>query len=147
VGGVRAEAASRQALTLTDAGPLVALVMADDANHRRCAAALLHLRPPMVTTMAAFAEAMHLTLRSGWRGQEQLWQFERSGGLAIHELTPAQIARSYELMRQYCNVPMDLADATLVALAEALGERRIFTVDEDFAIYRTHDGQAFELIP
>ena len=50
-------------------------------------------------------------------------------------------------MRQYRNVPMDLADATLVALAESMGERRVFTVDEGFAVYRTRDGEAFELIP
>ena len=47
----------------------------------------------------------------------------------------------------YRNVPMDLADATLVALAESLGERRVFTVDSDFLIYRTRDGEAFELVP
>ena len=134
-------------MILTDAGPLVALIATTEPHHRRCAAALLHLQPPMVTTMTAFTEAMHLVRRDGWRGQEHLWQLERSGRLAIHELSRAHVGRCYELMRQYRDVPMAFADATLVALAESMGERRVFTVDGHFAVYRTRDGEAFELIP
>jgi predicted nucleic acid-binding protein len=134
-------------LILTDAGPLVALILGDDADHRRCVAALLHVPPPMLTTMAAFAEAMYMVGRGGWRLQEALWQLERNGRLSIRELTAGQIERCYELMRQYRSAPMDLADATIVALAEELGERRIFTLDEHFLVYRTRDGQGFELIP
>lgn len=97
--------------------------------------------------MAAFAEAMYLVGRDGWRGQEQLWQLERNGRLTIRELSAEQIGRSFDLMLQYRDVPMDLADATLVALAESLGERRIFTLDSDFLIYRTRAGEALELVP
>jgi predicted nucleic acid-binding protein len=134
-------------LILTDAGPLAALVAVDEQDHRRCAAALLYLPRPMVTTMPAFAEAMYLVGRGGWRLQEALWQLERNGRLTIRELSAAEIERSYELMLEYRNVPMDLADATLVALAESLGERRVFTVDSDFLIYRTREGAAFEIVP
>jgi predicted nucleic acid-binding protein len=42
---------------------------------------------------------------------------------------------------------MDLADATLVALAEERGRRRVFTLDADFHIYRLHGRQRFEVIP
>ena len=50
-------------------------------------------------------------------------------------------------MNQYADRPMDLADATLVALAEERGDRRIFTLDADFQIYRFHGRQRFETIP
>ena len=40
---------------------------------------------------------------------------------------------------------MDLADASLVVLAEHLGQGRILTSDcRDFSIYRWHDTQTFE---
>lgn len=50
-------------------------------------------------------------------------------------------------MSQYADRPMDLADATLVAVAEARNETRIFTLDEDFRFYRLKGRKAFELIP
>ncbi|HZQ86956.1 MAG TPA: hypothetical protein VFA83_19070 [Acidimicrobiales bacterium] len=50
-------------------------------------------------------------------------------------------------MRQYADRPMDLADATLVALAEELGERMIFTLDSDFLMYGFRGRGHFRLIP
>ncbi len=52
----------------------------------------------------------------------------------------------YQLMEQYQDVPMDLADSSLVAAAEMLGIRRIFTLDSDFYIYRLHGKDAFDVI-
>jgi hypothetical protein len=50
-------------------------------------------------------------------------------------------------MQQYSDTPMDLADASLVAAAERLGMRRIFTVDHHFRIYRLRGGAALEMVP
>jgi len=51
------------------------------------------------------------------------------------------------LMELYCDRPMDLADASLVAAAEARGDRRIFTIDSDFYIYQRHGREPFEVVP
>jgi predicted nucleic acid-binding protein len=51
------------------------------------------------------------------------------------------------LMIQYQDVPMDLADASLVAIAEVLNQRQIFTLDSDFYIYRRYGNQPFEVVP
>jgi hypothetical protein len=51
------------------------------------------------------------------------------------------------LMDKYKDRPMDLADASLVAAAERLGARRIFTLDSDFHIYRLADSSALECVP
>lgn len=51
------------------------------------------------------------------------------------------------LMEKYENVPMDLADASLIAVAESRSLNRIFTVDSDFNIYRLVDGSALTVIP
>jgi predicted nucleic acid-binding protein len=57
------------------------------------------------------------------------------------------LARSYALMGQYRDLPMDFADATLVAVGEAIRLRRILALDAHFHAYRTRDGAGFEVIP
>ena len=54
-------------MTLTDAGPLLALLDADEADHHRCVAALTDVTLPMLTTWPAFTEVMYLAGRSGGR--------------------------------------------------------------------------------
>jgi uncharacterized protein len=100
----------------------------------------------MVTTWPAFAESMFLVGRvGGWQAQDRLWQFVIQQELvfaeAVHPL------RSAELMVKYRDMPMDLADATLVALAEQDDHRRVFTLDSDFYVYRLASGRALEVIP
>jgi predicted nucleic acid-binding protein len=52
-------------LTLTDAGPLIALIHADEADHIACMEALDEVSLPLVTTWPAFTEAMYLLVRAG----------------------------------------------------------------------------------
>ncbi len=50
-----------------------------------------------------------------------------------------------KLMENYANLPMDLADASLVVLAEHLETGRILTVDRrDFNVYRWNKNNLFE---
>lgn len=51
------------------------------------------------------------------------------------------------LMEQYRDLPMDLADASLVAAAERLARRQVFTLDRQFYVYRLADGAALEVVP
>ena len=64
-----------------------------------------------------------------------------------HPLTTEERARMRALMVRYRDTPMDLADASLVAVAETLKQRHIFTLDSDFYIYRFEDKAMFEIIP
>ncbi len=124
-------------MTLTDAGPLVALIDADEVDHDLCVLALGELERPLITTWPAFTEAMYLLSRAGGTpGQQALWTLLFSERLHIVDLSRATLERSAALMAKYADQPMDLADATLVALAEERGQRRIFTLDSDFRIYR-----------
>lgn len=52
-----------------------------------------------------------------------------------------------KLMEQYQDIPMDIADASLVAAAESLRQTTIFTLDSDFFIYPLNDGRAFNVVP
>jgi len=135
-------------VTLTDAGPLVALIDADETDHEVCRLVLARLRLPLLTTWPAFTEAMYLLSRAGGRaGQEALWKLTLSGRLDIADLSRPALERSSQLMAKYADTPMDLADATLVALAEERGDRRVFTLDTDFHVYRLHGRQRFEVVP
>jgi uncharacterized protein len=135
-------------LILTDAGPLLALIDPREPDHRRCVATSTTLVEPMVTTWPAFTEAMYLAGRAaGWRAQEILWRWIASGTLVLVDLTPGMVARMPVLMERYRDLPMDLADASLVALAEARRLRHVFTLDSDFRVYRLPNGEPFKLVP
>ncbi len=135
-------------MILVDAGPLIALQDSDDVDFARCRDAVSFISPPYLTTWVALGEAMHiLGGRSGWRGQEKLWEFLLDGALQIGDLELAKLPLVQKLMEKYSDLPMDLGDATLVCLAETLQIQRILTLDEDFRIYRLHGKKPFEVIP
>ena len=103
---------------------------------------------PLVTTWPAFTEAMYLLGAStGYAGQAALWELMHSGRLEIVELKPEAVDAAAASMKKYADRPMDLADATLVAAAEQLGDSRIFSIDSDFRFYRKTGGKAFTVIP
>jgi len=135
-------------MILCDTGPLIALLNANDIHHHRCLAALPTLIGPLRTTWPCFAEAMYLAGRSsGFSAQEELWGYLGDGLLMLHRPEEAETKRMRVLMEQYRDTPMDLADASLVAAAETLDQRRIFTLDKHFYAYRIHDQHAFEIVP
>jgi len=135
-------------VTLTDAGPLIAIIDADEPDHDVCLNALEDLALPLVTTWPAFTEAMYLLGRAGGIvGQRALWRLVQTERLSIAELSALALERSAQLMDKYADRPMDLADATLVAYAEAEGHRKIFSLDADFHVYRIHGRQRFDVIP
>lgn len=136
-------------MILTDTGPLVALIDADEAAHRLCATTLSRLARPLVTTWPVIAEAMYLVGRvGGWPAQEALWQLIEAGELEIAQLDGQAQRRMHGLMEQYRDRPMDLADASLVALAEQRRLAEVFTLDaEHFRSYRPHGRGHFAVIP
>lgn len=91
---------------------------------------------------------MCLLFRAGGQaGQEALWKLTLTGRLDIADLSRVAQERSSRLMAKYADLPMDLADATLVALAEEREDRRVFTLDSDFEVYRMHGRQRFDIVP
>jgi predicted nucleic acid-binding protein len=132
---------------LVDAGPLVALLDTSDHDHSPCAKALQKLSGSLFTTWVVFGEAMYLLRRGGWPAQAALWRLLQSEALVIADLDSQTRARAASLMEKYRNIPMSLGDATIVALAEAIEIKQIFTLDEDFEVYRYRDRHRFELVP
>jgi uncharacterized protein len=132
---------------LIDAGPLVALIDRGDLHHRDCRQTLAGIDDPLGTVWPAFTEAMYL-LRSSARAQRALWDMLGLGGIQMLELGLDDCPRMRELMWKYRDLPMDLADAALVRVAERERIRRVFTIDRrDFEIYRPYRLGRFEILP
>jgi len=133
-------------LILTDAGPLIALLRADDPSHDACVKVAGQLRPPMATVWPAFTEAMHIV--GSWPARRALLSLLEQDSLVLLPILEADVARISELMEKYRDVPMDLADAALVTVAERVRLRRIFTLDRrGFSAYRLKRFGKFQIVP
>ncbi len=132
---------------LVDAGVLVAPVDNGQPQNDACRSITSTLPLPLVTTWAAYTEAMYLVFGlGGWPMQSDLWSYVTAGVVRLHMPGETEPSRMLHLMEQYRDRPMDLADATLVAAAETLDTKRVFTLNGDFYIYRFRGTEAFEVI-
>jgi len=101
----------------------------------------------MATAWPVVTEAMHL-LGFSWQAQDALWEMLGSDLLVLLHLDASDGPRMRELMRKYRDLPMDIADASLVWLAEREGLRRVFTTDRrDFGVYRVGRSGRFTIVP
>jgi predicted nucleic acid-binding protein len=134
-------------LILIDTGPLVAFFDKDDRYHTLCVELFKEIKEPLVTTWPVLTECFYL-LNFSWEVQDSLWLFIQRGGVEIYPIEKDLLIRCHELMKQYRNLPMDLADATLVAWADVFSISKIFTLDhKDFSIYRFKQKKRFTIIP
>jgi uncharacterized protein len=130
---------------LVDAGPFVALIDRRDKHHARCVEALRAVTDPLFTVWPALVEAMYLL--DGWQEQAALWAMVEAGPIALAPLGEEDVPRLRTLMAKYRDLPMDLADACLVHVAERDGYRRILTVDHtDFEVYRLSGRERFTIL-
>jgi uncharacterized protein len=127
-------------MILVDTGPLVALFDPKDGEHQRAANTLRTLRERLCTTVPVLTEAFHM-LQPQSIGSDRVREFVERGGLSVWFLDRLSLTRAFELMEQYADHPMDLADASVIAAAEFLQTRKVFTLDKaDFAAYRIRRG-------
>lgn len=127
----------------------MAIVDRDDPHHVQCVGTLGSIPAGrMMTTWPCLTEAMYLLRREvGFSGQEALWSYVADGLVQLDEPGEGEWRRIRALMRRYSDTPMDLADASLVAAAERLGTRRVFTTDRHFHAYRIRGRDPFVVIP
>lgn len=127
-------------MILVDTGPFVALFDPQDTEHERCQTILRATRQPLFTTLPVLTEAFHL-LRPNSIGADRLRDFLLAGGVSVWFMDQDTTIRAFELMEQYGDHPMDLADASLIVAAEALRTTTVFTLDlADFQRYRIRRG-------
>ena len=127
-------------MILVDTGPLIALFDPADADHPSCVRLLATIDEPICTTIPVLTEAFHL-LGPASLGSLRLMDFIKARGLEVRFLDEADLARAFELIVRYADHPMDLADASLVVMAERYRLRKIFTLDRsNFPTYHIRQG-------
>jgi len=125
-------------MILVDSSFWVALFNQRDSFHRIAHMSLWSWNAEvLVCTWAVIAEVTHLLrVRAGLNATLEFMDKLALGVCLLPELPHDAAPRMARLMHRYKDLPMDLADASLVVLAEHLGEGRILSTDRDFGIYR-----------
>lgn len=120
---------------LIDAGPLIALFDRSDKFHLKAISFLKSLDRGLLTTWPVITETSHM-LSFSTKAQANFLEWINRGGLKIFEMEHEHVSRLTELTKKYDDVPMDLADASLILVSEVKGIHQIASIDSDFYIYR-----------
>jgi predicted nucleic acid-binding protein len=127
-------------MIIADTGFFFALGNRQDKFHQKAKQCLQRLEEPIITTYPVIIETSYLLAeRCNQSIQFKFLEQFIQGRVNIFSLDIHHLERCLGLMKQYADLPMDLADASLVVVAEELDETRILTTDQrDFSIYRFH---------
>lgn len=129
---------------LVDSGPLVALFNKSDKFHKSAVNTLQKEKHRLYTTWPVITEVAYL-LSSNRNIVQDFLSWISEGGLLLYDITYSDLNRIIELVTKYSDVPMDFADASLVAISEREDVNNIFSFDSDFYIYR-HKKKSFNNI-
>lgn len=128
-------------VVLLDTGPLVAFLNRRDRYHTWAAEQLAGVRVPLLTSESVLSETCFL-LRNLEGGVDAVFRLLERGLITIAFLLADEAPAVRRLMARYRRVPMSLADACLVRLAEMRSGSTVLTLDADFRIYRKSGRQA-----
>ena len=126
--------------TLVDAGPIVALFDQDDHHHEAAIRLMKDIDGQLVTSWPVMTEVCHLLKKNPKAVHNVLTWIDR-GAVNVMDVPITEVAFIREQMARYANLPMDLADATLMNIAEREGITEIFSFDHHFDVYRTIGNQ------
>ena len=132
-------------MIIADTGFFFALGNRQDKFHQKATQYLQIVEEPIITTYPVIIETSYLLAeRCNQSIQFKFLEQFIQGRVNIFPLEIYHLERCLDLMKQYADLPMDLADASLVVVAEELDEARILTTDQrDFNVYRFHTVKAF----
>lgn len=130
---------------ILDTGPLVALVDGRDKDHDWSVAQWSQIEPPLLTCESVISEACFLLARTRNGGTPVLEMLAR-GALRISFRLEEDVRSVRTLMRKYADVPMSVADACLVRMAEETARSTVLTLDRDFRRYRKHGRHVIPLL-
>ena len=121
---------------LVDAGPLIALFDQDDKYHNSVIKFLKQFNGNLITTWPVITEVSHL-LSFNINVQIDFLEWLKREAVTIVNLENEHLDRIIQLSKKYSDVPMDLADSSLIVVAELTGINDIISIDADYYIYRT----------
>ncbi|HHW64007.1 MAG TPA: PIN domain-containing protein [Rhodocyclaceae bacterium] len=128
--------------TIADSGPLIALFEPAERNHARVRSFIENYEGALLTTWPVLTEVGHLLGHSLDRQLAFLEWVER-GGVEVTTPGAGAVSLIRQLSEKYRDLPMDIADGSLIVLALESGVRDILTLDRDFDVYRLPDRSRF----
>ena len=131
--------------TLIDAGPIIALFNKNDKYHKKIKNFLKKYNGKLTSTWPVVTEVSHM-LDFNVQTQIDFLTWIQLGGVDIEAIENEDIGRIIKLSMKYSDLPMDLADASLVVLSEKLKIKEIITIDSDYYVYRTINKEMIENI-
>ncbi|MBW1731045.1 MAG: PIN domain-containing protein [Deltaproteobacteria bacterium] len=120
---------------ILDTGPLVAFLNRRDRYHQWVVEQWAGIEPPLLTCEPVLSEACFLLSRIQG-GQEAVFELLRRKVLDVSFKLNQHLERLSFLINKYCELPISLADACLIRMAELYPESSVFTLDKDFKIYK-----------
>ncbi|MBM3833970.1 MAG: PIN domain-containing protein [Verrucomicrobia bacterium] len=120
---------------ICDTGPLVAFFNRQDQYHRWAADQFDRISGPLLTCEAVISEVVFLLQDDGLT-TDPLFEAVERGKLLVQFSAEEHWADLRRLVRKYEDLPMSLADACLVRMAELAEHCQVFTTDRHFRIYR-----------
>lgn len=130
---------------IVDTGILVALIDRRDRHHTWVSAQLTQIVPPLLTCEAVISETWFLLQRVR-NGRETLLQLLDQRQVVVQFDLDAELTTVVALLTRYQSVPVSLADAELVRMAELYPNSLVFTLDTDFQIYRRNRDRSIPLL-
>jgi predicted nucleic acid-binding protein len=132
-------------LFLMDASFLVAFLQERDEFHEWAVSTLKSCEGRLLTCEAVLAETSHM-LRDRLDARRSLLAAVATGNIEIPFALAKEAGNIQKLMKRYRNIPMSLADACLVRMAEAHDQSVVLTLDDDFRIYRKGNRQVIPTV-
>lgn len=122
--------------TIIDSGPLIALFDRSDKYHKLVLDFIKSYQGKLITSWAVITEVSHI-LDFNLQVQIDFLKWCEMGGIEVYPISQDEISNIRVMMEKYSDIPMDLADATLMYIANKESIKNIASIDSDFDIYRT----------
>ncbi|HIP11413.1 MAG TPA: PIN domain-containing protein [Arcobacter sp.] len=122
--------------TIIDSGPIIALFDKSDKYHKSVLKFIESFNGELITSWSVITEVSHM-LDFNLRVQIDFLKWIELGGIKLYDIPQSEIVNIRVMMEKYLDIPMDLADATLMYIANKEKIKNIISIDSDFDIYRT----------
>lgn len=129
--------------TLIEAGPIIALFDNSDKYHERLLDFMKSFEGKLISTWPVLTEVCYM-LDFNKETQHDFLDWVIMGGIDVHNLEQWQLSSIRDIMKTYSDLPADLADTTLLEVADSRGLSSIITLDRDFSVYKLENGQSLK---
>ena len=136
-------------MILLDTSGLLSALDESQRHHQECATVLGEVAPPLLLSPFVLAELDYLLMRHvGRRAQAALLEEVARGAYQLEPFAAGDVARAREVIEQYADLEIGLADASIVVLAERHAATQVLTLDQrHFRALRIQRRRRFKVLP